>query len=196
MRKSNIELLRIISMMLIVSTHLCNHYMDVPGSVWPFPDGFVFMQTMKSVTYIAVNMYVLISAYFLCTSPFMSKRVLMTWAEVLFYSLVLGIPNILQGGMSIKGMATVFFPVLMSEYWFATVFIGMLALSPFLNMCIKALNERSHRYLCIVMLPLFFIDSYIYWSFQFVGRIWWQLRNRMVCHLIFLCCLYSLVYIR
>lgn len=73
-RCSNIELLRIISMMLIVATHLCNHYMDMDGSLWPFPPGFIFLQSVKSVTYIAVNMYVLISAYFLCTSRFNPNR--------------------------------------------------------------------------------------------------------------------------
>ena len=157
MRQSNIELLRIISMMLIVATHLCNHYMDVPGSVWPFPDGFVFIQTMKSITYIAVNMYVLISAYFLCVSPFKSKRVIMTWAEVLFYSLALGIPHIIKGGIGIKTVMSVFLPVLMSEYWFATVFIGMLILSPFINMSLKVLDENRLRYLCISLLVLFSI---------------------------------------
>jgi hypothetical protein len=161
-RSSNIELLRIVSMLLIVATHLCNHYIDVPGSVWPFPDGFVFIQSVKSVTYIGVNMYVLISAYFLCTSSFKSKRVLMTWLEVLFYSVLLGIPYIIKGSLSLKGILSVFLPVLMAEYWFATVFIGMLILSPFINLSLKVLTEKRLRYLCIVLLVLFsVIPSFI-----------------------------------
>lgn len=153
-RCSNIELLRIISMMLIVATHLCNHYMDMDGSLWPFPPGFIFLQSVKSVTYIAVNMYVLISAYFLCTSRFKSKRIIMIWLEVLFYSLLIGVPHIVNGGVSFTKIVTVFFPVLMSEYWFATVFIGLLVLSPFINITIRSMSQKALLLNCCVLLFL------------------------------------------
>ena len=153
-RCSNIELLRIISMMLIVATHLCNHYMDMDGSLWSFPPGFIFLQSVKSVTYIAVNMYVLISAYFLCTSRFKSKRIIMIWLEVLFYSLLIGIPHIVNGGVSFTKIVAVFFPVLMSEYWFATVFIGLLVLSPFINITIRSMSQKALLLNCCVLLFL------------------------------------------
>lgn len=153
-RCSNIELLRIISMMLIVATHLCNHYMDMDGSLWPFPPGFIFLQSVKSVTYIAVNMYVLISAYFLCISRFKSKRIIMIWLEVLFYSLLIGIPHIVNGGVGFTKIVTVFFPVLMSEYWFATVFIGLLVLSPFINITIRSMSQKALLLNCCVLLFL------------------------------------------
>lgn len=153
-RFANIELLRIVSMMLIISSHLCNHYMDMEGSLWPFPPGFIFLQSIKSITYIAVNMYVLISAYFLCESSFKSKRIVMIWLEVLFYSLIIGIPHIINGGVDPSRIITVFLPILMSEYWFATVFIGLLLLSPFMNMSIHSMNQKALLINCCVLLFL------------------------------------------
>lgn len=153
-RFANIELLRIISMMLIIASHLCNHYMDMEGSLWPFPPGFIFLQSIKSITYIAVNMYVLISAYFLCESSFKSKRIIMIWLEVLFYSLIIGAPHIINGGVDLSRILTVFFPILMSEYWFATVFIGLLLLSPFMNMSIHSMNQKALLINCCVLLFL------------------------------------------
>lgn len=161
-RSSNIELLRILSMMLIIATHLCNHYIDVPGSIWPYTYGVIFIQLVKSITYIAVNMYVIISAYFLCTSSFKTKRIVFTWLEVLFYSLLLGIPYFLDGNTNLHNVLTIFFPIFMSEYWFATVYIGLLILSPFINLSIKAMTEKQMRVLCIVLLMLFsIIPSFI-----------------------------------
>lgn len=153
-RCANIELLRIVSMMLIIASHLCNHYMEMDGSLWPFPSGFLFLQSIKSITYIAVNMYVLISAYFLCESTFKSKRIIMIWLEVLFYSLIIGIPHIINGGVDFSRKITVFLPILMSEYWFATVFIGLLLVSPFINISIRSMNQETLLINCFVLLSL------------------------------------------
>lgn len=153
-RCANIELLRIVSMMLIIASHLCNHYMEMDGSLWPFPSGFLFLQSIKSITYIAVNMYVLISAYFLCESTFKSKRIVMIWLEVLFYSLIIGIPHIINGGVDFSRKITVFLPILMSEYWFATVFIGLLLVSPFINISIRSMNQETLLINCFVLLSL------------------------------------------
>ena len=74
-RDSNIELLRIISMLLIVATHTFGTYSDIIGSQFPWPINWSFFYIIKAISYIAVNMYVMIGAYFLCTSKFRSKRV-------------------------------------------------------------------------------------------------------------------------
>lgn len=162
-RSSNIELLRIISMMLIIATHLFGHHIDMVGSEYPFPRGYVFYWVVKSITYIAVNMYVLISAYFLCQSEFKIKRIFLLWLEVLFYSIIIGLPSALTSSIKEGGaFITIFFPILFNEYWFATVFMGMLVLSPFINMTLRAFTEKTLRYFCLILLLLFsVIPSFI-----------------------------------
>lgn len=158
-RHSNIELLRIVSMMLIITTHIFGHYVHMKGSCWPLPEGHIFYFTMKSISYIAVNMYIVISAYFLCCSKFKSKRIISIWIEVLFYSVTIWLFNYLLTGElgSPKTMIFAFFPILMNQYWFATVFIGLLILSPFLNIAIRAFTKKQLRLLSLVLFLLFCI---------------------------------------
>ena len=87
-RKTNIELLRIISMFMIVVYHYCCHgYLirEVGTAGYNTP----ILWLIYTFCYSAVNIYVLISGYFLCKSEFKWKKVLKIYIEVLFYSVII-----------------------------------------------------------------------------------------------------------
>ena len=68
-RLGNIELLRIVSMLLIVCIHFEGHALAIQGFEW----GAAHLYSnwlIRGIGYIGVNLYVLISAYFLCQSSF------------------------------------------------------------------------------------------------------------------------------
>ena len=150
-RNSSLELLRIIAMIFIVASHYSVH------------DGFelnsinliynkVLLQ-MSTLGSLGVNIFILISSYFLVSKEFDIKRVVKIMLQVLFYSLVIYIIFVLFGNIefSIKSLITNCFPILFKNYWFATTYIILYILSPFLNKIVKLLKKQDLKKLIIVI---------------------------------------------
>ena len=90
-RKSNIELLRIIMILMVT----CHHYVVNSGieSLYTF-DGkisanMLFMQIFSSGGKIAINGFLLISGYFMCTSNTTLLKWLKLFFEIMFYNIVI-----------------------------------------------------------------------------------------------------------
>ncbi len=160
MRKSNMELLRVVAMLMIITLH----YLD-KGKVLP---GFAEMNTanhylawlLEAFCYVAVNLYVLISGYFLITSQFTFKKLVILWTQILFYSWTIGGIFLLTGtagedATSLYELIFVVFPVTAGHYWFATVYVLLFAISPFLNVVVSKMNKLQHRACICVLLVIF-----------------------------------------
>ena len=159
-RQSNMELLRIVAMLMIITLH----YLD-KGKVLP---AFAEMSTvnhylawvLEALCFGAVNLYVLISGYFLCTSRFTFKKLFLLWAQVLFYSWVIGAVFLLTGiageeASGIYELIFIAFPVTSGHYWFATVYVLLFAIAPFLNIAMDKISKKQHRACVIVLLVIF-----------------------------------------
>ena len=162
-RLSNIELLRIISMLLIITTHFWGHGIDL-ASIEPFTFPYYFGWFVKGVSYVSVNIYVLISAYFLCRSKFKVSKLLALWFEIEFYSVSLYALAVLSNIVlfSIRGVLTALFPVCTGEYWFVTIYIGLFLLHPILDFFIAAMNRRQHGVTVIILILLFSVIPNIF----------------------------------
>ena len=96
-REANFELLRIVAMLMIITLH----YLD-KGGILPKPDsafglpGFLAW-ALEAFCVSAVNVYVLISAYFLAESEYRPMRAVKLWIEVLFYSIGIAVILIVAG---------------------------------------------------------------------------------------------------
>ncbi len=159
-RQSNMELLRVVAMLMIITLH----YLD-KGNVLP---EFADMSTanhyiawlLESFCFVAVNIYVLISGYFLTTSKFTFKKLALLWGQILFYSWVIGGIFLLTGmageeATSLYELIFVALPVTAGHYWFATIYVLLFAVSPFLNVAIEKMSKQQHR-ICIVVLVTIF----------------------------------------
>ena len=89
-RTSNIELLRIISMLAIIAHHyVVNSGIQEYFTYGSFPDrNMLFLQLWGMWGKTAINVFVLISGYFMCTSNLTWKRFLKVYLEVKFYILL------------------------------------------------------------------------------------------------------------
>lgn len=157
-RNSSIELLRILAMLMIISLHFWGFCIN-PSNEDMFTFGNLFGWLCRGISYISVNLYVLISAYFLCKSNFKFKKLLSLIIEVLFYSVVIYLLSVFCGNTTFSWFNCIkaFLPIISSEYWFATIYVGLYILFPFLNLSIKALNKKSFNYLIIVLSLLFVV---------------------------------------
>ncbi len=159
-RKSNMELLRIVAMLMIITLH----YLD-KGNVLPaFTQSSTVNQHiawwLEALCYGAVNLYVLISGYFMVESRFTFKKLIVLWLQILFYSWAIGGVCLATGLVgaeqkSLYELIFVVFPVTSAHYWFATVYVLLFVLSPFLNLCIAKMNRQQHK-ACIAVVVILF----------------------------------------
>jgi len=156
-RMANYELLRIVTMFMVV----CLHYQARAGVLTAagVPAGYVQIvgNLIESFCIICVNLYVLISGYFLSSSEFRVSRILKLLCEILFYALL--IPAVLKAmGIQVTGGENIWrtwfyiFPVSMEQYWFISAYVFMVLLSPFFNEGIRWLTRKQLKALILVLL--------------------------------------------
>ncbi len=142
-RRSNLELLRIVSMILIVAHHYSVH----GGFILPNMNfNKVFIQILSLGGKLGVDCFVLITGYFMIQSKFRLEKAVKLWAQIWFYSVLFmgifygfGFAEF-QLEMFIKSIM----PITYSMYWFATTYLVLYILTLFLNPAIKRMSRKQH----------------------------------------------------
>lgn len=108
---------------------------------------------------LGVNCFVLISGYFMCNSKITLKKILSLISEIWFYSIVILILflTILKPvePIGFKLLLRSVLPISYSAYWFATTYIVLLILSPFINKWIQSMDKKMHQDLLIVSIAIY-----------------------------------------
>ena len=160
-RMANIELLRIVAMIFVVILH----YQGKGGTLLPWGDTNFSTQTwfawfVQAFALVAVNVYVLIGGYFLAESSFKITRILKLWLQIFFYSagiwlifLMLGqVPEMYSGAYWISMFML---PVTSGHYWFASTYIFLCLLAPFLGVAARKMTRKQLLTCIMVLLMLF-----------------------------------------
>ena len=160
-RMANLELLRCIAMMMVVALHylgkgellgdLTESSMGGPGIA-----GWV----IESFCIVAVNLYMLISGYFLTQSSFKISRLLGLWLQVWIYSAGIGIFAALTGILPAGEADThyflsILFPISMDHYWFLTVYLFLYAALPVIGMGVRKMTKGQMQAALGTLLFLF-----------------------------------------
>ena len=176
-RSSNIELFRILSMLMIVA----HHYVVNSGLIdcieaqnsLHFQDYFLLLFGWGGKT--GINCFVLITGYFMCTSDITKRKFGKLLGERYFYAIALWCLFFLTGyeSFSILELLKIIFPFFTVADNFTTCFLLFYLLIPFLNKLIHALTEKEHFWLMVwcmgvyVFLPSFakanVVFNYITW---------------------------------
>lgn len=144
-RNVSIDLLRIFAMLMIVIWHSTNH-----GSLATLSNKFdcfnIWVHMLQSLTCVAVDVYVLISGYFLCTQAFSFSRLVKIWIQVFFYSILLLLFCLIFdiADLGITDVPYFLLPISYRTNWFVTSYIGLCLLSPILNKLINSINKKQH----------------------------------------------------
>lgn len=151
-RRSSLELLRIICMLFIVAHHFGIHgqYGDMQMSQF---NSFIIM-LLSAGGKLGVNIYVLISGYFLVGSSFKLRRLINTIALTIFYSVSIYLVMLFalpEYSFSFGELFSRIFVIYKSNYWFVTCYVAMVLLSPFINKLINALSKREHLALVLLL---------------------------------------------
>ena len=155
-KNNNIEVLRIIAMLMIIAGHAIGHG-NIFDSFTPSGINYYLVEFFDVVFNVATNVYVAISGYLLCEKQFKINRAFGLWLQVFFYAvsiyLVLIFTNIID--FSAEGLIKALLPISGNQYWFARVYLGLYLFMPFLNLLIKAMSKKQYQYVLILSTILF-----------------------------------------
>ena len=150
-RESNIELLRIICMILIITHHYCFH------------GGFTSDENILSIISIAgrmaTNCYIIITGYFMIKSKFKVKKFIKIIVETMFYSTVITIIFYTLGLIEFDWLCTIKFilPMFFNIYWFITVYLILYLFVPFINEFLTKTTKETHKKLIMISVMVFCI---------------------------------------
>lgn len=177
-RQANFELLRIVAMMMVIVLHyITKGKIDVKLSsdgsvgnhVWWLIEGFCN---------VAVNVYVLISGYFLVEAKWRISKLVKLVCQVLFYSILVGLIMYALGNafpavaglyeragescvFDLNRLLNTILPIEYEHYWFATAYVVMYMLSPVLAVAVKNLSQKQLKTVIIALLCFFCLPKSI-----------------------------------
>lgn len=161
-RNSSVELLRIVCMIMIVTLHsLGATGLLTTYKVLSLNSAIIWI--LEALSFVAVNCYVLISAYFMCDKKISFKKNIKLWMQVFFYSvLFLILALILKTDITNYEKIKYILPFSMRVYWFPVVYLLLTLISPILNLLIKILNKKQYIYLLVLNAITFSIIPYVF----------------------------------
>ena len=137
-RSSSIESLRIFAMLAIVS----GHFVGQSGVLAEYPGSFL-VHWFGSGALIGVNIFLLIGCWFMVDMRFHWERPVRLYATVLSYTIPLTVLALVFGAHpSTKDVLRGFFPFSGRALWFASAYISLMVLTPWLSRAID-LPKRS-----------------------------------------------------
>lgn len=169
-RDINLELLRIISMLMIITLHYLDKGYALKDIVAILPGDGNFANELLAwclevLSYGAVNLYIMISGYFLINCTARMEKPFRIVIQVLFYSLGIFLIFMIIGTIQMGELPdyatdsfykyTFYTPIASSHYWFASTYVFFYLLAPFMAVGIRKLNKIQHFGLLIITMLLF-----------------------------------------
>ena len=156
-RRSNIELLRILMMLQIIFLHISDYgdYTEIANELGGRTELIYWLVWLMNRC--PVYVFVVIMGYFLSTTgdEFNVKRILKVYQPMWFYSVAIPViccivsPKRVSGEYCIKA----FIPFLSRTWYFMTLYILVLIISPYLNRMIDGLDRK--RFLMLIGICFF-----------------------------------------
>lgn len=171
-RAANIELLRMIAMMMVVVLHFMRESGSLPTaeaamSGNPLSLVNLFAVFFEAFCIVAVNVYILISGYFGVKARWRPSKVIGFVCQIWFYAIGLVFIFDILGPSKVLGFAPAMdasgiykwikylLPISTGHYWFATAYFYLLLLMPLLNMAASAMNKKQFTTVLAFLLIVF-----------------------------------------
>lgn len=157
-RNSNIEVLRIISIILIVISHYSVHngirYNDMTIGLNRFILEISMLGNIGTIIFVSISGYFLID-----TNRIKLEKILKLLMQIMFYSITIYIILVLMNkkDFSIVSLLKNCLPITFKKYWFASTYFILYLFTPFINKFIKNLSRNEHLEYIILSLFIFSI---------------------------------------
>ena len=153
-RSSNFELLRIFAMLLIITYHYAL-FSNFRFSAGTLSFNRLFYQSMLLDGKTGVNLFVMISGYFMVKSRGVrTSKVLQLWGQCFFW--IVGIWLVFHkritgfGGMPQDTFRGKLFFLSSGVQWFISTYMVMYLLSPYINVMLTSLSRTMFRRMLVI----------------------------------------------
>ena len=178
-RKSNIELLRIVGMLMIIS----HHYVVNSGIMNAFQIGntsinYIFLNLWGMWGKTGINIFILISGYFMCKASLTIKRYCKVLLEYLFYHFVIYFIMLVTGyeTIGLKRLFNLLFDIFRHSNGsgcFTSSFLIFYLFIPFINKFIQSITRDDMRKVVLLLLFVFTIQSTLFVNYYIFGEVFW-----------------------
>ena len=165
-RNSNIELYRIIVMLLIV----IHHYVVNSGLLdemfkTPLAPESVYLYILGMWGKTGIDCFVLITGYFMCKSSISLRKFVKLLLQIELYNILFGCIFLYTGyiSLSVSSLIQIVNPIPSVNTGFTSCFLLFYLFIPFLNILLKNLSKSQHLLLVILCLGIYTILGTIPW---------------------------------
>lgn len=183
-RSSNIELLRIVMMFAIIAHHLVVNSGVGQNFTIPNPTlKMIFLQFIGCGGKIGINVFLLITGYFMCNSQATLYKWSRLFIEYCFYSLVINTLFLAFGYMPVGKISLIqgYVPALLriGTYtdFYPALFMLLYLMIPFINKLIKAMSKKEYMSLIAILVFVFSIISTFLWRRSTTDGHWFIVDN-------------------
>ena len=168
-RQSNMELLRLVAMMMILVMHMDYGAFGLPTaeSVEQAPMTTFGRIFVEHLCLVAVNVYVLISGWFGIRPKMKSFVRLML--QVATYSIIITGAFLLLGKTTFKIGYVTDMLIIGKQYWFVVSYLLLYLVSPILNTFVEHSSKREFQWMLLVFFGFQFVYSWIFGLEEFAG---------------------------
>ena len=160
-RSSNLELYRIICMLMIVAHHFvvnsglnsdCGPIHSNSGSA-----NSLFLSLFGAWGKTGINCFLMITGYFMCTSKITLRKFIKLMAQIYLYKMLLFPVFFIAGyeALSPLRLVELVMPVWNLDTGFLSCFIVFWLTIPFLNILVQNMTKRQHELLLVLMLTMY-----------------------------------------
>jgi len=159
-RNSSFELMRIISMFLIVLYHIIYH-----GQILENTSGLLalILRFIMALTLVHVSSFVLLSGYFQHDKKMRLSKAISLNNSVWFYSIVIALFAyfIFQVTYDKVSIFKILMPINYDQYWFIKEYLILYLITPILNIVIKNINKKQYQKMLIALFLITSLLPYI-----------------------------------
>lgn len=157
-RNSNFELLRIISIVMIMMLHYLGYW--TLDNVNKDTLNYYIVYLIQSISVMGVNCFILITGYFLIEKDRVNIRkivdllLIVAFYGFIFYFFMMFIN---KTSFNIKDFIKALIPFLIGKRWFVRTYIILFLLAPYINKCLISLHKKSFQLLILILIIFFSI---------------------------------------
>lgn len=161
-RNSNFELMRIVSMFLIVLWHVIMHGNLLINCANPAIK--IILEIIMFCIIVHVNSFVMLSGYFQSKSKFKLSKLIKIILQVIFYSIVILIVGIQLGWIQNYTIVTFINNTLLSalnNYWFIKIYLVTYIFSDYMNKFMDSVERHEYKSFLLVSFIVLSIVPFI-----------------------------------
>ena len=148
-RNAGIELLRVLSMFMIVLLHCVSHT-QLHTAISASAAHSVSIYLPYGISQSAVNIYAMITGYVCLQSRHRPSRYVEIWLQVFALNAAFGLADIVKNGLRLKTLVHCLFPVASGTFWYFSSYTLLFLCMSYLNRLLLSLSKQQFKKLLLI----------------------------------------------